>query len=232
MKLNEDQIRELFEFTRRHYVEYYDVQAELVDHLANAIEEKMNEDPNISFDRALQAEFKKFGIFGFMDVVESRQKALAKRYHKIVWKEALNIVSSPKLIVILASLYLCFYGLMNISTSDEIYVVVFLFVILLNIFLSIRDMRRNSKKQQTHQKLLLNEMIHGYGNAATFFVIPVQFISSVWNSESTADNALLSGVLSVLMVLYVLFTYVIRAVIPSKAEAYLRETYPGYELNV
>ena len=64
MKLSQEQINRLYEFTRQHYVEYYDLQMELVDHLANSIEEQWKENPKLSFETALNIEFKKFGIFG------------------------------------------------------------------------------------------------------------------------------------------------------------------------
>ena len=83
MKLNTQQIDRLYQFTRQHYVEYYDLQTELVDHLANAIEEQWQENPKITFEEVLQKEFKKFGVFGFMDVVEKRQAAMNKKYNKI-----------------------------------------------------------------------------------------------------------------------------------------------------
>ena len=38
MKLTEIQITNLYQFTRQHFVYHYDVQTELVDHLANDIE--------------------------------------------------------------------------------------------------------------------------------------------------------------------------------------------------
>jgi SPX domain protein involved in polyphosphate accumulation len=91
MKLNQEQIERLYEFTRQHYVEYYDLQTELVDHLANSIEEQWKENPKLSFETALNIEFKKFGIFGFMDVVEKRQKALSKKYYKLIWKHFIEI---------------------------------------------------------------------------------------------------------------------------------------------
>ena len=72
MKLTSSQIDHLFTFTRQHSVEWYDLQSELVDHIANAIETQWQENPNRSFDEALQLEFKKFGVFGFMDVVEKK----------------------------------------------------------------------------------------------------------------------------------------------------------------
>ena len=82
MKLSAEQIERLYQFTRQHYVEYYDLQTELVDHLANAIEEQWQKNPKLSFEEALQIEFKKFGVFGFMEVVEKRQVALNKYPYK------------------------------------------------------------------------------------------------------------------------------------------------------
>ena len=82
MKLSAEQIERLYQFTRQHFVEYYDLQTELVDHLAIAIEAEWQENSKISFEDALQKEFKKFGVFGFMEVVEQRQAALNKKYNK------------------------------------------------------------------------------------------------------------------------------------------------------
>ena len=84
MQLTNEQIEKLYLFTRQHFVEWYDLQTELVDHLANAIEEQWQTNPKRTFDEALQIEFKKFGVFGFSDVVQERQVVLEKKYRKIV----------------------------------------------------------------------------------------------------------------------------------------------------
>ena len=89
MKLTPEQIDRLYQFTRQHYVEYYDLQTELVDHLANSIEAQWQESSKISFEEALQKEFKKFGVFGFMDVVEKRQAALNRKYNGIILRHFL-----------------------------------------------------------------------------------------------------------------------------------------------
>ena len=57
MQLTTSQIDQLFIFTRQHYVEWYDLQSELVDHLANAIETDWQENPTLSFEAALNKEF-------------------------------------------------------------------------------------------------------------------------------------------------------------------------------
>ena len=87
MKISSEQIQNLYKFTQKHYVEYFDLQTELVDHLANGIETQWQQNPHISFEDALEKEFKKFGVFGFMEVVEERQKALGKKYLGIIKKD-------------------------------------------------------------------------------------------------------------------------------------------------
>ena len=111
-KLTQVQIEQLFAFTKKHYVEFYDVQVELVDHLANAIEAEWEVNPNLSFDEALQAEFKKFGIFGFTGLVEQKQNELHKYYNKMLWDQLKQFVSIPKIIITIA-LYLLVVFILN-----------------------------------------------------------------------------------------------------------------------
>src|SRR5690606_16922227 len=108
MKLSVDQIEQLFAFTKKHLVEHYDVQVELVDHLANAIEEQWKENPNISFDDALEKEYKNFGVFGFSGLVEQKQAALKNHYWKIIKKEFINFFSVPKVILTVVMFYVLF----------------------------------------------------------------------------------------------------------------------------
>ena len=99
MKLTPQQIDRLYQFTRQHYVEWYDLQTELVDHLANSIELQWQENPKIDFEDALKIEFKKFGVFGFMDVIAEKQVALSKKYKKFVWNELVTFFTLPKIIL-------------------------------------------------------------------------------------------------------------------------------------
>jgi hypothetical protein len=73
-------------------VEWYDLQSELVDHLANAIETQWQENPKLSFNEALNKD--QFSVFGFMDVVEKRQTVLSKKIQLYCWQH-LKIFLSP-----------------------------------------------------------------------------------------------------------------------------------------
>ena len=114
-KISAEQLEQLFEFTRKHYVEYYDLQCELTDHLANAIEERWAAQPDLSFNEALHYEFKKFGIFGFTGIVEKRQLALSKKYNKLLWGYFKEFLTLPKVILTIL-MVLAVYKLLSLST--------------------------------------------------------------------------------------------------------------------
>ena len=117
-RITPEHIDKLFAFTRKHLVEYHDVQLELVDHLANAIEEQWKENENLSFEQALEQEYKKFGVFGFSALVEQKQAALQKHYWQIIKNEMWEFFSIPKAFLSL----LLFYSLFRIFTSDWLYI--------------------------------------------------------------------------------------------------------------
>lgn len=79
MKLTDEQTRELYEFTLRKRVRYYDVQIEIVDHLASAIEDRLDREPTLPFHEALRLEYKKYGILGFSKIVTEKIKAKKRR---------------------------------------------------------------------------------------------------------------------------------------------------------
>jgi len=112
-RLTNEHIEQLFAFTKKHLVEHYDVQIELVDHLANAIEAQWKENPDISFEDALQKEYKNFGIFGFSGLVEQKQSALQNHYWLIIKKEMITFFSVPKIIFSVA----LFYGLFRFFSN-------------------------------------------------------------------------------------------------------------------
>lgn len=117
-RITPEHIERLFAFTRKHLVEYYDVQAELVDHLANAIEEQWKENETVSFDQALDYEYKKFGVFGFSALVEQKQMALNRHYGQLIKEEMREFFSVPKVMLSM----LLFYSLFRIFDSDWAYI--------------------------------------------------------------------------------------------------------------
>ena len=231
MKLTNIQIQELYKFTRKHFVEHYDVQTELVDHLANDIENIWEEHPKLSFQDAQDKSFKKFGIFGFMDVVEKKQSQMTKKYFKIILRFVKEWFRLPKIVLTLA-LILGFYKLQDVESSYIIYVVVFFIIIgaqLVGIFINSRKLKK--KYIESGKKWMFEDIIsiNGLGNTALliFYVFDFPF--------RTSGDFLLMGefrkfLSAFLITLVVLLGYITLVVVPKKAQQLLEEMYPEYKL--
>ena len=230
MKLTPQQIEQLYQFTRQHYVEWYDLQTELVDHLANSIETQWQENPKISFDDALQVEFKKFGVFGFMTVVEERQVVLGKKYNQLVWSHFKAFFTIPKIIGT-ATIFAILVQLM-LKFEHAYLIVSSLFVLFTFLFwIGIVKMSRKNKKETklSGKKWLYKDIIFGLGSFTGFIPLPLQFGLQI---EDTAQFGMISAIIiSATVVCFFLLGYIILKIIPSKAEDYLKETYPEYVLE-
>lgn len=229
MRLNEQQIEQLYTFTRQHYVEWYDLQSELVDHLANAIEEQWQQNPKLAFDEALNLEFKKFGVFGFMDVVEKRQGALNKKYKKLVFNELKTFFSIPKIIGTFSATGLIFYSLRSSQESFLIMKIIFILSMLICFFgLWMLSRKIKNQNNETGKKWLFKEIIFGYGSFTGLVNLPIQIAINL-DGKNYPEWFLL--LLSFLLVVLILLEYIILILIPSKAEDYLKATYPEYEIS-
>lgn len=228
-KINSEQINQLYLFTRQHFVEYYDLQTELVDHLANAIEAQWQLAPTRTFDEALQIEFKKFGVFGFMDVVEKRQVALQKKYGKIVWNHFKSFFKLPQIIGTFSAILILFWILKFTIHSEIVFfsllgtMLVLFFVAL---FRSAKKMKRES--QETGKKWLFKEVLTSYGQFGGLLFLPFQLLAQF---NSVLNNNYLLFIASFLLVALAITHYIILVIIPKKAQQYLMETYPEYEFS-
>ena len=102
--LSEDQTHALHQFVKSKYVDYYDVQMELVDHLACEIENVWATDKNIPFDQALSEVYKRFGIYGFSRIVQARESAIRRQNRLMWWREFKMFFKFPRITFSLALL--------------------------------------------------------------------------------------------------------------------------------
>lgn len=155
-ELNDEQINELFSFCKKHYVHHYDVQVELVDHLANAIEEKINANPNLSFEKALDEVYKTFGYKGFAGIVEAKTIAIEKQYRKLRYKLFFAYFTWPKAMFTMF-IFACLLSLKSFVSNealDILIAVIILGYVVLNIFFI---WKANKPFKNQTQKLLLTE---------------------------------------------------------------------------
>jgi hypothetical protein len=111
-KISEEQLQELFDFMRRKRVRYYDLQVELVDHFASAIEDLWRKDPNLPFESAIQKVYGHFPITGFWSVIDQQTQAIQKEAWRWVFRTWISYFHWPKVlfsIAILLTVRLFFY---------------------------------------------------------------------------------------------------------------------------
>lgn len=108
MNLTAEQIQYTHDFVKRKYVDYYDVQIELVDHIATSIEEKIEANPKLDFYTALQQVSDSFGMFGFMKFVEEKEKQVQRRFRKMYQREVRQFFTIPKVLFTIAVVFVVY----------------------------------------------------------------------------------------------------------------------------
>lgn len=232
MKLNNDQIDLLYKFTRQHFVEWYDLQSELVDHLANAIEDAWKENPKLSFEDALDKEFKKFGIFGFMNVVEERQLFLGKKYRKIIWSYYREFFKLPRILLLLSAVYAIYSVSKIIQNIQGLYFSIFLAIAIFSLVKIFKENRAMKARQKLTGKKWLFEETARTLDVFSIGILPVQFINlsnafiveNSWNQWQAFVGA-------ILLVLFALLIYIQWKIIPKKISEELSKVYKEYQIS-
>jgi|TARA_B110000967_G_C18841141_1_gene539430 hypothetical protein len=231
MKLTETQIENLYKFTRQHYVYHYDVQTELVDHLANDIEEIWLETPKLSFEQARDKSFKKFGIFGFMDVVEKKEWQMTKKYLKLVFKFIKEWFGLPKIVLTMVLFY-GFYQLQKMEYAYNIYTGIFVALMILQIlFMIVKGQKLKRKQKETGKKWMFEQIISVNGMANVFVMLFYFFDFPFTSSKDFLMMGDFKKFLSAFLITFVLILgHITLVVIPKKANQLLLETYPEYKM--
>ena len=103
--LTQQQVDDIAFYCYTRNVEYYDVQLELVDHIADMIEHWQEANPALSFNEALELAGKQFSDNEFKKVVKSKQRLLQNKVSRLIEKEFISFFTVPK-IILTATLFL------------------------------------------------------------------------------------------------------------------------------
>ncbi|TXD50593.1 MULTISPECIES: hypothetical protein [unclassified Polaribacter] len=231
MRLTQNHIEQLFKFTRKHYVYHYDVQSELVDHLANDIEDIWVEKPLLSFEEARDASFKKFGIFGFMDVIEAKQKQMNKRYSKILWRFFKEWFTVPKLVTTI-TIFLALFFILKIQYVEYVLLGALFILFVVDLIKQSKAKKLQKEKEVKKDKIFLLEAMigdtrQGFSGLALINIFnSINFVKVPFSSLENHWLLLISFSATLLLILF----YVTAYLIPEKAEELLQESYPEYKI--
>lgn len=97
--IQQEQVDEIMAFCEAKGVTYYDVQVELVDHIADSIEEIQKSNPALPFSDALDLAGKQFGNEEFAEIVKSKKRSIEKKMSRLIEKEFLSFFTVPRIMI-------------------------------------------------------------------------------------------------------------------------------------
>lgn len=115
--LSSEQIQQLFQFCEQQGVKYYDVQVELVDHLAENIEGKINSNSS-KFEDELDNAVAEFGGSNeFKKIEKAKEKLLRRQSSKLQWLYILQYFRWPTILATTLVIFFFYYLAYHAPTS-------------------------------------------------------------------------------------------------------------------
>ena len=193
-QVSEAQIEQLFQFLRQKYVRYYDVQIELVDHFASAIEAMWEENPSMTFQQGIDRVYGEFPITGFSNLITEKSQGIQNRIKKHTWKAVKAYLTIPKISL---TILLCVIFNIIYSTVPYPHWVAY-GIITVTSSLSFIALKKNIR-QQTKTKFLVLELLIG---SQSLFSLSQYFPIYGMHNEQFPDWAnLLFSIITVLAIL-------------------------------
>lgn len=220
--LTDAQIQYIHAFCTKKGVKYYDLRSEIVDHLAESIEQKFKENPTINFETALKSVYAQFGIFGFGKIVSEREAASLKQLKKLNHQYFNEYFTFSKIgltlsiFLILSIPYILFK-----SSFDFLYVQCILVYVICSVLFFILSYKNY---KQPPQKLLSLNWMDNVGWMILGLQLPNQILKLISNEATLSLNPsplwlsiLLTG-FTTLGILYLIAKLHVRKMMYHKAK--------------
>jgi len=225
-QITSEQVQYLFTFVEKKRVRYYDMQVELVDHLACSIEELWIDNPDLPFEQALQRIYKRFGITGFSKVLQEKRKAVEKQTWRWIGQFLLSWVKFPKVFLTVAILF----SMTQILAWTRNPAMVAQIILLSTVVLAFVALLYNWYQRGLHKKrkklLFVEAAMSPFGAlggaAGLLFQIPD------WTLREGPQSMGWIVAIVIFIFLTTLFLYATYVEIPRKVQAKLEQQFPKF----
>ena len=168
MELTKEQLLQIDNYVYVSGIKYYDVRTEIVDHFANILEVKLDENPDLDFKKEIQNIHRNFSNRGFSKLLKEKTSAVQKQFYKMSFKHFTTFFKLPK-IIISGALFYVLYLLMNWFQDKEDFfgIISYLyFAVVIVLFLSLFIDR---KKKEIFLKTNMNNSFFLFVNFSSQF---------------------------------------------------------------
>jgi hypothetical protein len=230
-KLTPEEINQLFDFCQKRNVKEYEIQAELVDHLASSIEIQLEQNASLSFFEALNIAYNDFGTNGFKEIVKIKRRMFRHKYNRLFLSYLATFFQLPRIILTLAltiSLYsvFCYF-----DESQSIFEFIGVLAMLLNLIYSIVIHPPYQEKGKASFML-----IYYFNRIRTNTVIILNglFIAAMHSNQYfvVQKNAVLDFLISFFVVVIFITTYISMIYMPKILSQHFKEQFPDILYSV
>ena len=199
MELTKEQLLYLHNYIHVSGIKYYDVRTELVDHFANILEGRLEENPTLDFKKEVEIIHINFSDRGFNKLLKQKTKSVTIKFFKQSLHHLLSFFKIPK-VLIMALLFIVLYKAQFLfSNIENFFLSLFLFSVLLMIVSAYRAMKR--KKQEHFLSLSLTL---GFMQVYHILVMMLQFSysRSLESLANTKHNTIFIGCFTLLFLFF------------------------------
>ncbi len=227
-KITAEETEKLFQFCHQHFVYHYDLQIELVDHLASAVEEQWETDSDLTFEEGLYRSFRKFGITGFSKIKEQKRKELNRKYNRVLMKYLLEFFGWPKVLMTFAFTIVTL--LKTVNTDMWIIGPYFgiLTVFIIYYYYKIFPKRFKIDKIKGKKFLMLETLKNAQFMTVIFIQVPFQIPNFYNFTHATLNNNLAVFVLSFFIVLFTIALFGEMFYVPEKIKEDFNQQFPEF----
>jgi hypothetical protein len=181
MELSKEQLLQIDNYIFVCGIQFCDVRTEVVDHFANILEQKLEENPALNFKHEIINIHKNFSDNGFKKLLEEKTKSVTKKFYKQSFKHFITFFKLPKIIISVALFY-GLYLLMNKFEDKEFF---FLFINGFILLLVLRIFYQHWKNERNKREpfLVLNKT-NSFLQVVNFVFIAFNTVIDFRNEES------------------------------------------------
>jgi hypothetical protein len=222
MELSKEQLLQIDNYITACGIKFYDVKAEIVDHFASVLEQKLDENPTLDFKKEIENIHRNFSNAGFKKLLEEKTKSVSNKFYKQSLKHLITFFKLPK-IIITGALFFTLLQVMNLfeDRADFFASLSFLGMISFLVYVGISIFRNKQKKI----KFLSPERNADF-NVIILSLFNLCYQSNGFRSEASFLNAAYNQIHLAVFVLIILFYWSGEYVFHQNKKL-IKEQYPN-----
>lgn len=229
-KLTPEEIELIYDFCYDKGVSEYEIQSELVDHLASAMEDRWKENQELSFLDNLSEIYGRFGNEGFVKLANGKKRAFQKQYNRLFLKFLGSFFLLPRIIL---TFLLCFslFAILRFFDDRE---PVMRFIQVFSLasyawYILVFLPRRIAIKVKREQRFLLLNYISSLRSISSLLItLSVNLISLCLRQFKAPDYSWFDFGLSFAIVFLFIIGYALMFYMPTLTNRHFKEQFPQF----